>query len=267
MGPEQVRSMYGQLTGFAGPLINLPQVVIQAISISLVPAVVTAFKTGDRDFLHHNVVLSIKTTFIVALPCSVGMFVLAEPIMRLLYPAKIEEAVSAAPSLAILALGVSFLAIEQTLTGVLQGVEKQFIPVVSILIGAIFKAVITWVLTGIPGINIKGAAIGTVFAYFIATVLNFIAVRKYAGSGFGWRQTLVKPLVSTAVMGGVAFGAYHLCRMVTGNAVATLVAITLAGLSYVALLFITKSITEDELALLPKGEKLYRIYKRISGKR
>ncbi|MDR2486855.1 MAG: polysaccharide biosynthesis protein [Clostridiales Family XIII bacterium] len=264
MTEEAVRALYGQLTGFAAPLINLPQVVTQAIAISLVPTVVTALKTDDREFLQHNVVLSMRTTLIIALPCTVGLFALAEPIMRLLYARQLEDAVSAAPSLTILAVGIVFLASIQTLTGILQGIERQFIPVVNLIIGACCKGALTWVLTGIPSVNIKGAAIGTVCAYVVATTLNLLAVRRHTGARFGWAQTLGKPLAAALVMGLLAFGLHRLLLPLAGNGIATLAAISAGALAYFVLLFALKSVTEEELALLPKGQKLARLYRRFA---
>ena len=49
---EQANAMYGQLTGMAAPLINLPQVLTMAVAMSLVPAVSSAFKQKDMEFLH-----------------------------------------------------------------------------------------------------------------------------------------------------------------------------------------------------------------------
>jgi stage V sporulation protein B len=263
MEPEAIRSLYGQLTGMAGPLINLPQVITQSIAISLVPTVVTAYKMRDQGFLQHNIVLSIRTTMIVALPCTVGLLALAEPIMKLLYMKQTAAAISAAPTLAILAVGVVFLASYQTLTGVLQGIEKQFIPVINFFIGAVFKAVITYFLTSMPSVNIKGAAIGTVCAYIIATVLNFRSVMKHTGARFEWGKTLVKPLISAAVMGIAAYGSYRLLILFTGGGIATLAAIAAGVLCYVILLFATKAVTDEELAMLPKGEKLANLYRRF----
>jgi stage V sporulation protein B len=266
MAPEQVRSLYGQLTGMAGPLINLPQVVTQGIAVSLVPTVVAAFKTGDREFLHHNVALSFKTTMIVALPCTVGLAVLAEPIMTLLYFKRIDEAVSAAPSLLILAVGVVFLASVQTLTGVLQGVERQLIPVRNLFIGAGCKAVLTYVLTGIPSMNIKGAAVGTVCAYAVAAVLNLIAVRKYTGVRMDAGAVFGKPLLCSLVMGAAAYAAYAAFSRVAGGSISTIAAVAVGGVVYFIMIFATRAVTDAELALFPKGEALVKIYRKALTK-
>jgi stage V sporulation protein B len=212
------------------------------------------------------VTLSFKTTMIVALPCTVGFAVLAEPIMKLLYFARVDEAVSAAPSLFILAFGVLFLASVQTLTGVLQGVERQFIPVRNLFIGAGCKAALTYVLTGVPSMNIKGAAIGTVCAYAVAAILNLMAVRKYTGARMDAAQVFGKPLLCALVMGGAAFLAYAALSRVAGGSVPTLGAVLVGCIVYVAMIFVTRTVTENELALFPKGEALVKIYRKALTK-
>jgi stage V sporulation protein B len=258
----EVRSLYGQLTGLAGPLINLPQVVTQGMAISLVPTIVAAFKTGDREFLHHNVELSVKATMLVAMPCTVGLALFAEPIMRLLYFSRLDAAVSAAPSLLVLAFGVVFLASVQTLTGVLQGVERQVIPVRNLFIGAGCKAVVTYWLTAVPELNIKGAAMGTVCAYAVAAILNVIAVRKYTGARIDWANAAGKPLLCSLIMGGAAFLVYAVLMQLSSGNLMTVAAIGAGVLVYIVLLFVTKTVTEAELALFPKGESLVKIYRK-----
>jgi stage V sporulation protein B len=261
--PEQVRSMYGQLTAMAGAIINLPQVVTQSIGISLVPTIVSAFKTKDSKFLQHNVTLSVRITILIGLPCSVGIMVLAEPIMRLLYPLQLKDAVAAATPLFILGAGIVFLTSIQALTGVLQGVEKQIIPVRNLLIGAGFKVVITYFLTGVRQINILGAALGTVAAYVVAAVLNFRSVRKYTGTVIDWKLALLKPFLSSVSMGAAAFLVYHALMLFTRNSISTIAAVLVGALVYVVMVFVTKSVTEDELAMFPKGTALVKIVQKF----
>lgn len=269
---DAANSLYGQLTGMAGPLINFPQVLTQAIAMSLVPAVAAAYKRKEGDFLRYNVELGLRTALILGLPCAFGLMTLSEPIMLLLYPTQRASAVSAAPSLFILAFGVIFLATVQTLTGVLQGIGRQLIPVRNLAIGAAVKVVLTYMLTEIPEINIQGAAVGTVAAYVVASTLNLLAVRKYTGARFDLKLTVAKPLISGIVMGIFVF-LFHsfvyglLGRIIESynmsNALATAGAIVFGALIYVIMLFVTRAISSEELRLLPKGEKLIRIYARF----
>lgn len=260
------RSMYGQLTGFANSLVNMPQVITQAIAISLVPTIATAFTLKDMDFVHKNVKLGVRTAMIVGLPCTVGMFALAEPIMLLLYPTQKEDAIMAAQALLVLSIGVVFLALVQTLTSILQGVGKQNIPAINLLIGAVAKFLCTFFLTSIPALNVKGAAIGTVVAYLIATILNFVAVKKYTNTKFDIGVIYIRPIISAVIMGVVAYVAHLVFSMVLGNSIATLLAIALAGVTYIVLLFVTGSINEKELGEFPKGDKLVKIYRKVMRK-
>ena len=264
--PVTARSLYGQLTGFAETLTNLPKVLTQAIAISMVPAIVRAWKQKDKESLDYNVTLGLRIAVIIGLPCTAGFMILSEPILLLLYPARVEDAISAAPALAIFAIGVFFLSSIDALTSALQGIGKQMIPFINIAIGAGCKFIITFALTGIPVLNIKGAAIGTVCAYVVATVLNYRAVIAYTGVKFDLKLTFVRPLISTAVMAVVTAVVYYTLVLVIDSRLATVCAILLAMIVYVIMVFVTRSIKGAELLLLPKGEKIYKICEKFAKK-
>ncbi|MBQ2059260.1 MAG: polysaccharide biosynthesis protein, partial [Firmicutes bacterium] len=107
----EARALYGQLTGMAQPIINLPQVLTQAVSVSLVPVIASSYKRGDTEFMEENIVLSIRYAMMIAMPCAFGLMVMSTPIMLMLYPAQPEAAVGAANCLEVLAIGVIFLSI------------------------------------------------------------------------------------------------------------------------------------------------------------
>jgi stage V sporulation protein B len=190
------------------------------------------------------------------------MAIMASPILRMLYPYQLEDAESAAPTLAILAVGIVFLASIQTLTSVLQGVGKQMIPVINLFIGAGCTAAVTYILTGIPEINVRGAALGTLCAYVVATLLNFHAVKKYTHTEFRWRRILMGPLFSSIVMGVIALLLYTVLVDRTGNLIACAVSILVGILVYAVFVVLTRSVTEEELKLLPKSEILVKIYRK-----
>jgi stage V sporulation protein B len=254
------KNLYGQLTGFAGPLINFPQVLTQAVAMSLVPLVAAAYKHKDMLYLRQNVATGLRTAVILGLPCAMGLFVLAEPILLLLYPNQPSTATSTAPCLMTLSVGVIFLSTVQTLTGVLQGIGKQMIPVRNLCIGVVIKVILTWTLTGIQSINVLGAATGTVCAYLIASVLNIIAVRKYTGTCFALMPTVIKPMIASTTMAICAWGGSRILdTLLDGSRGALLLAIVFAAMVYVVMLFVTKTITKEEVAKMPHGNKIAKI--------
>ncbi|MDR1272308.1 MAG: polysaccharide biosynthesis protein [Clostridiales Family XIII bacterium] len=262
----QVRTLYGQLTGFAQPIVNLPDFLTQAVAVSMVPAVVRAYKARDREFLHLNVQLGLRFAMIVGLPCSVGLMLLSEPIMKLIYFRQPADAAGAAPSMTILAVGIVFLSTYETTSGALQGVGKQMIPVLNLVIGALVKIMLTYTLTSVKALNIKGAAIGTVAAFIVAMALNYRAVKIYTGTRFDISKTFLRPLLSVAVMGIVCKGVHLLMSQFVGSHIATFIAILLAAVVYFVMIFATKSIHINELRYLPKGDKLTRLYLRTRRK-
>lgn len=254
--PENANALYGQLTGMAGPVINIPMALALSIALSMVPAIAAANSTRDTDFLNMNVRLGLRTAMIIGVPCTFGLMTLAEPIMLLIYPMQAESAASAAPCLFILAAGIIFLSVAQTMAGILQGLGHPYVAVVSLGAGVVVKAASTYILSGIPGLNVQGAAIGSSLAFAVIGILNFIAVKKYTGTTFNVKLSVWKPLFSGIIMGVVVLAVYYLCRSVIGNSLSTVLAIGSGAASYGILLLKTKAIEAHEIRLLPKGEKL-----------
>jgi stage V sporulation protein B len=264
IGYEEAKSLYGQLGGFVGSLVYLPQVLIYAVAISLVPLISAAHRIGDTVALKDNVSLGIRLSCIIGFPCAAGLMALSEPVMLLIYPAQTESAISAAEILFTMSAGIFFLSASQTLTGVLQGIGKQAIPVRNLMLGVAFKIIITWFLTAIPSINIQGAAIGTVVAFAIAGVLNLFAVRKYTGSEIRIGKTFGRPFVAAGVMGLTCKAVYELLRLwIDSNTIPTLVAVLTGVLLYGVMILLTKTISKDELGKLPKGDKLLKVFGRF----
>lgn len=251
---EEANLLYGQLSGMAATLVNLPQVVTSAVAVSLVPVISSAFVMKDHQKLKDNTALGIRTSILIGLPAGVGLFALSTPIMQMLFP---KEPDSLGHLLAIASIGVVFLSVIQSTTSVLQGLGKTQIPVINLFIGALVKLILTYVLTGIPLLNVKGAAISTVSAYIIAAGLDYLSVKKRVNFKFDIQQFLIKPLITSAIMGISARGTYEiLYRLLHRNSIAVLMGVLVGALVYVIALFKTGSISKEELMTIPKGQKL-----------
>lgn len=262
--------LYGLLGSFCSPLIAFPQIMTQGVSVSLVPAISSRFKRNEMESLRDTVNTGYRTTMIVAFPCTVGLIVLAEPVLKLLYFTRPESCADAAPLLVIMAVGIVFLSIMQTSTSVLQAVGKQMLPVRNLAFGCVGKVIITYALVSVHSINVKGAAIGTLSAYIIAMILNAHDVRKYTGTKFNYNLTYIRPCLASVVMGAFAYIVYHLVdRLCAGhspvlsNALACFVAIVIAVIIYAIMIFLFKAITLEELEANPKGAKIAKILRKF----
>lgn len=257
-------SLFGQLTGFASPIIQFPQVFMLAIVMSLVPMVSAASRINDTKGLQNNISLGLRMTTIIAFPSAVGLFILAEPVLTLLYASQKASAAGAAPCLQIYAIGFIFLSVITTMTGALQGIGKQHVPVINLCIGVIVKFIVTWSLTAVPVINVKGAAIGSAIAYFIAMLLDLIALKKYSGVKFRIGITVIKPMISSLVMGVVVLVLYKLVYIWAGsNTLATMISIIAGILVYGIMILRIKAIERNELMEISIGRKIVSVCDRL----
>ncbi len=252
--------LYGLMGGFCDPIINLPNIFIDAICISLMPAVTMAFTLKNKKDLDDHIKTGLKTMMIITYPCAIGLIVLAKPILTMLFYKKYDEAVMAVPALQILAVSIITLAIMRTFSTSLQAIGKMMLPVWNLLIGAGVKAVVSYILLGIHAVNINGAAIGSVIAYVTAGILNYRALRKYTNVSLDMVSIFIKPLAASLIMGVSAIVSYKLCFMLTSsNPLSTLIAIMIAAAVYFVTAFRTGAVTKDEIELIPKGDAIYRL--------
>ena len=114
---EVAEDLYGQLTGFAAPLIGFPQILIQSVVVSLVPLVAAAKQKKDVFMLRETLQTGYRIAMILGMPCVTGLIALAKPILLLLYPTQKASAIHAAPCLQLLGLGFLALTIVQVSTG------------------------------------------------------------------------------------------------------------------------------------------------------
>lgn len=269
MSETQANSNLGQLSGMATTMVNLPSIVISAIAMSVVPVISYEYFQGGMEKARKNAVLAIRFAILIGLPAGIGLMSLSEPIMSLLFP---KEA-STAPGqiLFIAAAGVVFLSLIQVLTAILQAIGKVYVPVFNLGIGVVLKIALTYVLTSNPQLGVKGAAIGTLVAYIVAAVLDFIAVKKLLRISFNFSEIILRPLVISVTMGLIAFSVQYAGRIVlvdnlgisSGAKLSTLIAMSVAGVFFVLMLFKAKVVTEEDLNSMGKGKRIVAVLKRL----
>ena len=253
----QAAAKLGQLSGNAQTLINLPQVLSIAVAMSLVPAISDAFARKDHTSINNTINSSVRMTLLIGLPCAVGLFVLAFPIIDLLYFTKsIQDKTATSQLLAILSISLVFLTLDQSLTAILQGIGKPMKPVKNLAVGAIVKIILTYTLTRVPGIEVKGAAISTVAAYFTASMLNLRDVKKQIDVKISFVNTVVKPVIGAVIMGVIVKVVYVYSVHILGGKMSTVVSIILGGIVYGLSLLLIGAITSEDLAVLPKGKQI-----------
>ena len=166
---------------------------------------------------------------IIALPCAAGLFILAAQISDLLYAAP-EAGIPLEP----LAFSCITLAAFQLSSAGLQGMGRPEIAMKNLLVTGILKVIFNYTLTGVPALNVQGAAIGTVLAFLVGSLLNLYYLRKISGISYEIGR-LLKITAVTILMALSVIYSYQFCvgmdiRSHMSTVIAILVGVGVYGL-------------------------------------
>ena len=228
---SEATEMFGYLTGMAVPLINLSTILTASLAISLVPAISESRIMKDQAGIKAKLKTAFSVTSIITIPCTIGLFILAEKIATMIY-----NAPNAAPAIQTMSTAIFMLGLHQVSTGILQGLGKTTIPVINMIIAATTKVVLSWVLTAIPEMGIKGAAWATVSDIGVAAIMNLFFIYKYTGFSLSIGGVL-KPFLASLAMGAAVWGVLLITpSWGAWNILASLiVAVPIYGISLIAL--------------------------------
>ena len=266
------RTLYGNYSG-ALNIYNLPTSLMAAITASVIPAVSAALARRDRRGAARITGSALRITALLSFPMGVGLFVLGTPIIRLLFP-KLNVAV-AGPLLSTLGIATPFVCMVLVCNSVLQAHGFINLPVIVMVLGGIVKIVNNYNLVG--AIGIAGAPVGNILCFGLALVLDLVVITRVIPNRPRLLPIFIKPAIASAIMGGAAWAVYGLLsRVLTaeqvneagetirvvsrmGNAAGIFLAIAVAGVVYLVLVVAIRAISKDDLALMPKGDKLARL--------
>ncbi len=256
---SQSTELFGYLTGMAVPLVNMATILTASLAASLVPAVSEAFTLRNHHHVYQRTATAMRIANLITIPAFVGMWLLARPISLMLYGTP-----NADTSIAILSVGIFLLGIHQVTTGVLQGLGHTAIPVINMVISAAVKVVLSWVLTAMPALGIKGAAWATNADFGVAALLNMFFIYRYVGFAIDVKDTL-RTSLAAAFMGGAVLLAYHEVMAVTvSNTLATLTAVAVGGTVYGLVLLLTGGVTQRDVERVPRvGTLLVKILRSL----
>ena len=127
----------------------------------------------------------------------------------------------------------------------------------------VIKMVVDWFLVAIHSLNIAGAAMGSICCFAFIVVFNVAAIFRLFPEKLSLARMFLRPLVSTAVMSAAVWAVYSLLERTFSDrsgfiytAIATLAAVAVGVAVYAVLIIVTKALRKEDLALLPKGEKI-----------
>ena len=241
---EKATILYAQLTGKANVITNIPLTLSIALGTSLIPIIAENYILKRRKDLEGKIQLAMKLSMIIAMPCTLGLYFLAGPIMKVIFPGRYDGILI----LKYLSLSVPFIIITQTTTSIMQGVGHYIRPIINLFIGCIIKVILTYVLVPIESINIYGAVIASISAYLVATLLNLISIRVKLKLKLDIYRNFIKPSIASLIMIVCVLITYvFLFYKTSKNTSSCLIAIFLGIIIYGISIIVLKIFNLDEI--------------------
>lgn len=243
--------------------------------LSAIPILSEAWIKRDLKTVKKSTETVIKLTMLLALPAGFGMLALSRDILVLLYGRSEVNAPALpymAPILGLYGISAMFLALTQPVTSMLQSIDRADVPIKTIGVGAAVKLIANFILVSIPSINIQGAVVGSILCNMVIVVYGLYILAKDAHIKYNYMSDFIKPGFCAMLSAGAAWvvngigdkifpekGLTALASILTGDNIATVLGILAAVAMYVFSLLVTKTVSKDEIIMLPGGRKVAKL--------
>lgn len=252
---ELVRTLQGIYSTKYRLLVSVPIAVSTAIASSMIPSLVASVTAKDGTAIHTKVTMAVKFNMIIAFPSTVGLAVLAVPIIRLLFPSADYQ--TGGIMLMTGSSCIIFYALSTVTSGVLQSIDKMSLPVYHSLISLVLHVILIFLLLRFTTMGAYALVVGNVTYPLVVCILNGRSVRK----SLGFRQEVVKsfciPFLSSVVMGILTYAVYELFFLLTHRIyIAVIPAFAAAVCTYFAMVLKLGGLSRTELYEFPYGRKM-----------
>ena len=271
MEDSAVAYQYGIFSSKAMVITNLPIALASAAAAAMIPEISTTLAKDGLEAAANTVSRVTRVILMISIPCSVGLFALAKPVMMILFPQKasLDEA---SLLLMFLAITVIFYSLSTVTNAVLQGIGKIYVPVINAFVSLLIQGAILAVLLLHTNLNDIALCIVTITYSLLMCILNNFFMKRSLEISYDIKKTYVLPAVSAVVMGAAAFGTYYLFSFLISqfmqneyfvNLFSTMISVLGAVPLYFTVLIKSGGASEEDIQKFPKGTSIVSILKKI----
>ena len=257
MNADTISMLYAEYATYFMSIINIPLTLSSAAPTSMIPEVSALYATGDIDETRRRVDQTVQLSMFISIPCAVGLAVLAQPIVSLLFGGTngVAGKLLMLGSFTILLNGMSNIS-----NGVLQGIGKPKIPMMTAAVALVVDVIAVVLLLMFTDLGIYALLVAMIIYAIVVCVMNDIFMKKYLDYRNPWKTAYVSPIIASVVMGVVAAGVYYgLHAIVPSNIICLGVSIILAAAAYFLVYVMVDKSAAERLLRIPGGTYLVRI--------
>lgn len=184
----------GRIMGMAMPLISLPFMITSAMGIIMIPNLSGEMASKNYRIIKEQILFSIKITFLFSIPLTSLYMFFPNSLARFLY-----DDLKLGKYIYIMSLNTVFLSLQNILSDILHGLNKQVYSSINKLIGALVQ-ISTCILVGNPQIGINGFFIGFYLSSLSVCALNLFILKDMMKLKVNYMDIILKPFISAAFM-------------------------------------------------------------------
>ncbi|MBU7005364.1 putative polysaccharide biosynthesis protein [Phosphitispora fastidiosa] len=247
-------AIYGQLTGVALTLLSVPSVITVSLATSLVPAISEAVAQNRCYVVSSRTSEAIRVTLLAAVPFVSAFMILPDAITQAIFGSS-----EAGQLLAILAFGGLFAYLQQTTTGVLQGLGYPVIPLRNMIVAGFVKILGIYTISSRPSLGINAIAYCFDVFFILAAGLNILSLYRKTGCHINIKNDVFKPVTAGLLTAMIYSGLYKLLHQALGlNFLSVIVSLGCGFVFYIFAVALMGSLKKNDLRKLPYINRLIR---------
>ena len=186
-----------------------------ALGTVALPLLARMAAAGNMGAFRSELARGMRLAFLLTIPSTIGLIMLAEPIMSLLYQHgkyTAHDAAQAAGALRFYALGLSGYAALKVLVNAFYAVDQRKTPMVVSFFAVALNFILNWVFTLHLGWGHRGLAFSTSCIATSNFLILYLLMRRHLGaleSGAMLRM-LVKLVVASGILAAICWAGLHL---------------------------------------------------------
>ena len=192
---SEATALYGNYTTYATPMFNLIVSLLTPITIAFMPSLVKS--SGNKKSFTSILEKELSLIFWLSVPLTFGMCVYSREVLDLLFNGEGIEMGSVL--LTYLSVSLVFMSPLLVLNSALEAQGEIKAPMISMIIGSVFKLIISYILISNPNFGILGAPLGTIASYVIAFGVSLVIAYKRKGIVLPIIKTISLPIINSFI--------------------------------------------------------------------
>ncbi|MCR4743630.1 MAG: polysaccharide biosynthesis protein [Lachnospiraceae bacterium] len=243
-------AIWGIYSGKYKLMMNIPIALANAMCSSVVPTLASCIAADNVRGAKRKIFTAIRVTMLIAIPCCVGMAVLAKPMLSMLFTGDLTLA---ARLMQVGSISIIFFSISTLTNGILQGINHLEIPVRHSAISLVLHITALYFMLNYTDLGIYAVVFANILFAFLMCIMNQFSIRKYLKYKQEIPRTFIIPAISATIMGIVVFAVYSLLSKLAANILSTLISMLIGTFVYCFCILRLRGVREEEINEIPGG--------------